>query len=281
MSNTPVAVGDYPGIHVEFHEKPHRHYLVNGTKAVSVTTAIGVLNKPLEAWVERTTLGGAVKLLRKGYTLPTDQEPSECPWKSRRNPPRWACDSPSSNCVGHDAALCQFRVDLKDRHLDFYAEKKEAADRGVDVHKIWQDWSEQQKIPNAADFPPNRRGYIRGLAKFIMDHSPRCLESEKVVGSVEHQFAGRLDSVVVLDVDGKPSMVDLKTSKDVYANSMFPQVAGYEIARRECGLVPTERQGILQVGANGNYQLKWSDATADDFLAILNCWKSQERWRRR
>lgn len=278
----PVAVGDYPGIHVEFHESPYRHYLVNGTKAVSVTTAIGVLNKPLEAWVERTTLGGAVKLLRKSnYTLPANMEPAECPWKSARYVPKWACDSPSSNCVGHDPALCQFRVDLKARRLDFYAEKKEAADRGVDVHKVWQDWGEQALIPNVSEYPPNRHGYIRGLAKFIVEHQPKCLETEQVVGSVEHLFAGRLDTVVVLDLDGKPSLVDLKTSRDVYANSMFPQLAGYEIARRECGLPPSERQGILQVSADGKYKLAWSDATADDFLAILNCWKSQQRWKRR
>lgn len=281
----PVATGTYPGIEVAFYEKPYRHYTVNGEKAVSVTTAIGVLNKPLDSWVERTTLGGAWKLLHKSnYELPENREPETCPWRTRKYVPNFArkCDIPAHNCVGGDPALCQFRVDLKNRHLDFYAEKKEAAERGVDVHQIWQDWNEKQTIPNAAAYPHNRRGFIRGLAKFIMDHSPQCVESEKVVGSAIYGFAGRLDTVVILDLDGQSSMIDLKTASGVWRNSMFPQLAGYEIARRECGLTPTTRQGILRLDKNGTYEGPvWSDAVAKDFLTILQTHKSQERWARR
>ena len=280
----PVATGEYPGISVAYYEKPYRKYTVNGKDAVSVTTALGVLNKPLDAWVERVTLAGTVKLLRQPtYTLPEDGSPESCPWKQRKYVPGFArqCNSPTHDCIGRDPALCQFRVDLKNRRLDYYAEKKEAADRGVDVHQIWQDWNEKQKIPHVADYPANRHGFIRALAAFIMQHNPTCLESEKVVGSAVHGFAGRLDTVVVLSVDDAPCVVDIKTSKAVYPSSHFPQLAGYEIARRECGLQPTERQGILRLGADGKFDLVWSDATGDDFLAVLNAWKSQQRWSKR
>lgn len=248
---TPLAVGRYPGIEIDYYEKPYRRYTVNGDAVPSVTTVIGILNKAaLPHWAARVTAEGSWKLVRrKGYQIP------DSPW--------------------------QFTSDLKKYGYDHRSATQKAADRGVDVHAVWEAWNERQEIPNASAYPEDRRGYIRALAAFIMEHKPQCLEAEMVVGSAEHGFAGRLDTVVVVQTEDGPSLLDLKTSKGVYPESHFPQLAGYEIARRECGLVPTERQGILRVGADGSYEVRWSDADAEDFLVLLRAWRSQQRWTRK
>jgi hypothetical protein len=40
-------------------------------------------------------------------------------------------------------------------------------------------------------------------------------------------------------------------------------------------------QGIVQLGENGEFDVGWSNATADDFLCVLAAWKSQQKWKRR
>jgi hypothetical protein len=191
----PLAVGRYPGISIDYHEKPYRRYLVNGEQVPSVTTAIGIVNKPaLVFWAAKVTAEGAWKMVKDpSYTIPNQ------PWK--------------------------FTGDLKARGLDHRSATNAAAGRGVDVHAVWEAWNEHKQIPNPTDYPEDRRGYLQGIAKFIMEHQPECFESEMVVGSAEHGFAGRLDTVVVLETDEGPSMLDLKTSKAVYPESHFPQLA--------------------------------------------------------
>lgn len=280
----PVAVGSYPGIEVAYFERPYRHYTVNSIEAVSVTTAIGVVHKPLDAYVERVTMAGVWDLLHDGeYDLPANDHPRRCPWKTRgaKYVPFHARACKVTNCpIGHPA-LCRFHVDLKDHHLDARSNTQRAADRGVDVHAVWQAWNERQEIPDLSQYPPDRRGYMRAMADAIVKYEPHAVETEMIVGSAIHGFAGRLDTVVMVKTRRGLSMLDVKTSKGVYANTHFPQLAGYEIARLECGLEPTIRQGILRLGANGKHEVRWSNATADDFLAILAAYKSQQRWVKR
>lgn len=278
----PVATGSYPGIEVAYFEKPYRHYTVNGTEAVSVTTALGVINKPLDAWVERMTMRGVWKLLNDpDYELPDNDRPIWCPWKQRKYVPNFARACKITNCPNGSPALCRFHVDLKDRGLTARADTQRAADRGVDVHHVWQMWCERQEIPDLSKYPRDRRGHLRAMADAIIKLQPHAIETEMIVGSVVHGFAGRLDTVVYVKTRKGLSMLDVKTGKAVYSNTYFPQLAGYEIARLECGLEPTVRQGILRLGSNGKHEVRWSNATADDFLAVLAAYKSQKKWERR
>lgn len=283
------AVGDYPGVHVEYFDGSHR-YKVNGEYVPSVTTVLGILNKPLDGYIERMTLAGAWQLEHDPiYVEPTDDHPKRCP-HHRKYVPYFArkCKVPAEHCALNDPRACQFYRDLKDRHLTARHRTLEAAARGTDVHQVWQDWHEQHKIPNAEDYPPNRRGYIHAMAQAIVALRPRAVEVEQVVGSAVHMYAGRLDTIVVVETDALRrdglAMIDLKTSSGIWQNTYFPQLAAYEIARRECGLAPTVRQGILHLDKEGTFDierdLKWSDAEPDDFLAVLGAWKSQQKWAR-
>ena len=125
------------------------------------------------------------------------------------------------------------------------------------------------------------------------------LDSEVMVGSVEHRFAGRFDLRARANEERrivchhtpvrgpqyamlKPGVgiIDLKTSKDVYPTHA-KQLEGYEIASIESGWEPTDFRGILHVNAEGKYKFVRSWATAHDFLTTLAEWKSQEAMKAR
>ena len=72
-------------------------------------------------------------------------------------------------------------------------------------------------------------------------------------------------------------LVDLKTSKDVYPEQHFPQLAGYELASVEMGFPPTDAQFVLNTKADGTYKFVRSTATADDFLNYLAAYRSIKR----
>lgn len=247
----PVAIGVYPGITIEYHQPSpkKRFYTVNSERVPSVTEVLGVLDKPaLPYWAAKVTAEGIWKVVTApGYKVP------DRPFK--------------------------LHEELKAQKLDHQSISKRAAERGVNVHQILQDWAERQVIPNTSDYPAHEHGYIRGLSRWLMEEKPEFVESEMVVGSAVHGFAGRLDTVaVVKHADRGRCMFDLKTSKKVYRNSMFPQLAAYELAAVECGQEPTDAQAIVRVDRDGSYEVAWSDATADDFLAVLGAWKSQQKW---
>lgn len=312
MTDEILAVGDYPGIHVAYFESPYRHYLVNGEEAVSVTSAIGVLDKsgPLMHYAERCTSEAATALGRTvGYRFPSDLRVPKgaralvLPPSVRANPAsgewlwRWSdVDEASKQKVPGlirlkkgETTLTGGRIMLghaKILGLDHRSQTKAAADRGVDVHQVWEDWHLRKMIPDASRYPENRRGYIRAMASAILEHQPEAVETEQIVGSAVHGFAGRLDTVVMLKAGDGLNMVDIKTSPGIYPNSHFPQLQGYEIARVECGLPPTDRRGILRLGKDGTYEFGWSDdpkygppTVDDDFLSILCAWKYQQKYK--
>lgn len=246
-----AIVATYPGITIQFREFPYHAYTVNGDSVPSVTQVLGILDKPaLMNWAARVTAEGAYRLIkRKGYELPSSAR--------------------------------DFQDDMRRYGYDHRSQTKAAQERGVDVHTILQDWAESQRLPAISDYPHDRRGYIRGLARFLMEHQPRFVEAERLVASLKHGFAGRRDTVAIVeDLDGRRCLLDLKTSKGIYPSSMFRQLAAYELAGVECGEPPTDMQGIVRVGADGEYEIAWSDATAEDFLSVLRVWKDEQKWKR-
>lgn len=148
--------------------------------------------------------------------------------------------------------------------------RDKSAERGTAVHKALEDYATEGTIPNAADFPETDRGYIRGLAAFIVQHEPEFLASEVQVLSVEHSYAGTFDLLCRINWDGSRPLclLDLKTSKWVYPTSHFPQLEAYEGARVEQGEEPTDMRGVLWIREDGHMEIVPSTATFEDFLAL-------------
>lgn len=175
--------------------------------------------------------------------------------------------------------------------------RDEASARGLAVHAALEAWAENGIIPEPSIFPHTERPYVEGVVAFLEAIQPAVdtVESEVIVGSIEHGYCGRYDLRIIthtpVDVAYKWTpkrgpklatlqpgayLLDLKTSKRVY-NSHFRQLAAYELASRECGYEPTTAQGVLHVTDYGGYSFVRSLAEPEDFLVSLALYKSEQQ----
>lgn len=167
--------------------------------------------------------------------------------------------------------------------------KDKASTRGVNVHSAFEKWAEDQSYRPIVDtYPETEQGYIKGLISFLDDLGEvEDVESEVMVGSIQHGFAGRYDVRMTLPepremvtriypkraakreiVPAGRWLDDVKTSKNVYP-SHAAQLAGYELASVEDGYGATDFQAVIHLTNDGRYEFVRTHATADDFLSIL------------
>lgn len=126
-----------------------------------------------------------------------------------------------------------------------------AAGHGTEAH----DWIEQwvklglEGKPQALDIPKTDEAGSATIAflEWEAKYKPQWLASELVVGSLVHEFGGKLDAIALLD--GKLTLVDFKTSNHI-SDSYYIQTAGYALALEEmdCNI---EQRLILRIDKQG------------------------------
>lgn len=252
MADSPTIV-EYPGIHIAHNDKP-RWCEVNGERVPSVTTALGILDKPaLKFWAQNQTIEGVVRL----YDMYEGTVPAR--------------------------TFGQLKGALSDNRLCFYQKTSAAADAGTALHLATEQWAEDGIIPNIADYEPRVRPHIRAFAKFLRDYEPEFVESETIVGSAKYGFAGRLDAKMlfhgrVATERGLTGLVlgDYKSAKQIHPLTMFRQLEGYEGASVECGFAPTDHRCVVRLGADGEYEVAESCATYQQFLNCLAVYRDNK-----
>jgi hypothetical protein len=256
-----------PQVAVEYFVQPYRHYLVNGQPVPSVTQILGCLDKPaLPWWGMKVGVDGVLKLIAEHDWQPT---------------------------IGVD---CDDVVKLLTANkLTVNHVRDKAADRGTAIHDALEQWGHTGQLPDPSMYSENEQGHVAGLVAFLTDAEPSPLGMEVIVGSAEHQFAGRYDLRVQLPKArevcvgitkaGKESratipaglyLADLKTSSGIY-NEALLQLAGYEGASIECGLPATDHRAVIRTTANGKYEVRLSHASYDDFLCVRRCYGALQR----
>jgi len=249
----------------------------------SVTTVLGILNKPqLVWWGMQRGVEGVIDLFAKGV-LATAFD--------------WDIDQ-ERIVVGNDFATEAMIVDaLKEHKLTVNHRLEKASERGVNVHDALEAWAATGAMPRPSEFPESERPYVEGLLKFLTDVDPTPIRQEVMVGSVEHGFAGRFDLVMgvtgvreytsrcypkradkreTLHLSTTPTILaDLKTSRGTYATHHL-QLAAYELAAVEGGYPATDAQAVIHVTDTGKYELVFSKATPDQFLAIRRAYAALE-----
>lgn len=88
---------------------------------------------------------------------------------------------------------------------------------------------------------------VKAFMAWTKEHEITWHDSEVVVGSREHKFAGTMDALAT--IDGELTLVDFKTSKDIYPEN-FLQTAAYQICLEEQGVVP-ERRMVIRLPKDG------------------------------
>jgi hypothetical protein len=286
------------GIEVLYQSSPKRLYKVRQLKTdqefsdegvewrevPSVTTVLDVLRKDgLAWWGQGRAVQGVIDLFDLGALT------SGLDWSSDRQ--FLAIPQGEDELRADEASV----VDLLKQHkLTVNHRLDQASDRGVNVHDALESWARTGRLPNAREFPPEEKGYVEGLLKFIEDVDPTPIRCEVMVGSVEHKFAGRFD----LDMSTtepreytsrcypkrkdkreilEPGLrrVDAKTSRGVYTSHHL-QLAGYEIAAVEGGYEESDERVVLRLDAAGKYELVKTSATAEQFLAVRSVYAALE-----
>jgi hypothetical protein len=251
----------------------------------SVTTVLGVLDKPaLPWWGMRVGIEGVLAMHNMGLLASV----------STLSEHQKVLAYEGGMGTWHAAGIEKVEELLTKHKLTVNHVRDKAGDRGTAVHDALEVWAKTGELPDPSIYPPQQHGYVLGLIAFLTDTMLEPEAAEVIVGSAEYGFAGRYDlrarvpeeSQVVFHrtpVKGaqyatiKPGLglIDLKTSKGIYP-SHARQLEAYEQASVECGYEPTDFRGILHVGPEGTYEFVRSWATFEDFRVVLDVWKSDE-----
>lgn len=239
-----------------------RAYTIDGKKLPSVTTILGMLDKPGLPWAaEKLTVAAAIALAKEGE-LPL-------------------------NVMGAIS-----RMGARDLRFRQVWDKK--AERGHLSHADLIALMLGEETRPLSEFLPEERKFIQGGASWFADFRPTVREHEQMVASVKHGFAGRPDFTATLGIrtlpDGSPAprglgLWDVKTTEefprtkpsktypDGQLRTPYPenlvQVGLYEVARRECGYPPTDYRAIVRLDSHGVYDVTVSWREPEDALRLL------------
>lgn len=175
-------------VELDFDDVKHS-YSINGEKIIGTTSVLNVLNKPaIVPWAVKITVAHFESCLRPG--------------------------------VSYDEI--QIKNMLEDAKMAHKRRSSNAMDVGTAVH----DWIKNHIAGNKPPMPVNQlmQNAIGAFLKWEKDHKVKFLESERLLYSKKHNYAGTLDFIA--QVDGKIKIGDFKTSTGIYDEYWF-QVAAY------------------------------------------------------
>jgi hypothetical protein len=262
-SDTIMLRREVPFGAITFEQRPpnmnglvYRRYHIepgaNGAKRsslVSVSTVVGCMAKPeLDAWREDRTAAAVVTAHQDG-----------------------ALDGVAPDDAGSF---------LRSSGRGAEAIMRAAADRGTFIHALIDGYLTTGEVPNPAEVDPEFRPYLRAALRWMLDAERAGMEveaTERIVAHPEHLYAGRLDLRYHL-ADGLPRIVDFKTNEKgrVYGSHHYQPMA-YGLADEACGAEPIVQGGVVALGADGLYEQRVAVAKADDFLALLGAYRTNQR----
>jgi hypothetical protein len=160
------------------------------------------------------------------------------------------------------------------------AERDRAADRGINVHALLEEYMLTGRAPNPANHPEPHRPFIRGLTVALLKLDPEPVAVELIVADPDRGYAGRLD--LLARIDGKLTLLDLKTQErgGIY-DSAHLQTRLYWEAERRHGEHEIEAAMVVVVDGAGGFDEMPLRADADlaqsglDFYARIKPVRSE------
>lgn len=138
------------------------------------------------------------------------------------------------------------------------ASKQKAADRGLNVHALLEDYLRTGTPPALGSHPVEHHGYITALSGWLLSRNPEPIAIEQLVVHPEDGYAGRLD--LRARVAGRLLTIDAKTQEraGIYRGAHL-QVGLYERAAVRCGDEPADGRVVVVFAADG----QWREMPAD------------------
>jgi CRISPR/Cas system-associated exonuclease Cas4 (RecB family) len=130
----------------------------------------------------------------------------------------------------NEQRLLELVTEAKKQHRQ---EKESAGDLGTGIHYWIEEYiNHKMKGIEFTKTPIElHKEAVSAFLQFENETNIEYLKSEKPVYSRKYGYAGTLD--IIARVDGRLSLIDLKTSNFIYPDSYFMQVAGYKMAYEE------------------------------------------------
>lgn len=160
-----------------------------------------------------------------------------------------------------------------------YTNSKSATNRGTTVHSIVEAYKTTgQQIDS---IPDDYKGFATAFYKFMNEIKPRIIEQEKTVFDHKNRVAGTLD--IYCEIGGKFHVTDVKTGKDIYAESELQLSSYAQMLRLEGKPVDYISVLLLEVGPDGlptgNYKFALRTEQYEAFLhaKALYEWQNREK----
>lgn len=186
---------------IELCFETYRHiYSVNKKKVPGVTSIVGVLDKPaLKFWAVNMAMEVVEERIHPGVPL-------------------------------DEMDKLQLIQDAKKAHTK---RMNKAADIGTLTHNWLEEFIKaglnKEPLPKIPSNPQMKR-CIKGFLKWCDENKVKFKESEQIIYSKKHKYAGKFDAMAI--VNGKKCIIDFKTSNAIY-DEMFLQATAYLIAKEE------------------------------------------------
>lgn len=154
-----------------------------------------------------------------------------------------------------------------------------AGDRGTLVHQAIEQYGLTGTAPDPQDFEPEDRKRIQGVAKWLLDNDLQFHAQEVRTASLEFRYVGTFDALATFGDGphkGKLALLDWKTSKRVYPDQHFPQLAAYLEAEKEAAFPDGRPQlcAVVHIPESGRVKLHESSDTFEDFEVLLAQYRS-------
>jgi hypothetical protein len=144
----------------------------------------------------------------------------------------------------------EWEVALKEAKKAHKVKSEDAKEIGTKVHEyleryvnFWISGGAESLTTDLEKEEPSIIRPVKEFLKWVEENKVKWLYSELLVGSEKYDVAGRLDAVA--EVNGKLSLIDFKTSNNIY-ESYYLQPAGYYLCLEEMGL-KCEQRIIIRV----------------------------------
>lgn len=164
---------------------------------------------------------------------------------------------------------------LKEARVAHRKKKEEAGKKGTDVHKEIENLVAELIASNNGVFKGDETSEIPQIQKFIdwaKENKVKFFESEKHVFSESLWIGGILD--MVIELDGKKLIADVKTSSGIY-NEAFFQMGAYDLCLEEMG-EKIDGYLVINLKKTGEFDLKIAENTEINrqaFLSALSLYK--------
>lgn len=186
-------------------------------------------------------------------------------------------------------ALLDWAANLAKEGKEWKKVRAEAGERGhVSHHLLLQLLTGEGAT--LANFNPQHRPYGQAAFKWFRACRPEVIEAERMVASVEHRYAGRLD--LFARIDDRLTLIDFKTvtkwsyirdrkthefTDEKYApyDENLLQLDLYQGARIECGLEPASTGLIVRLGPDAEFEETFVDLDPDRGIAVLGAYRAK------